>query len=252
MNSTSCKSEKGFKGIFVKVPLDLDLPSGWTKKVYQLNDRLVHRWTIWYDEEGNRFVNKDRIKERLEIEKKLSNADLEDGNDKDNIIEEEDAAVLNERETTESNQKDISRKDDKQEHLVDQINTKTLKNYLDFDPQLEKELIIEHLGNKSDEDDIFDVDDDKSLFSSSDQIISFYQQQEDFNKIGINVVDDTKNILERYREVIEEDTKEGSSKAKGNTNTIKCKMCGETFEKRGQLVRHMRQHRETFKTTRGF
>ena len=89
----------------------------------------------------------------------------------------------------------------------------TLGSYLDFDPEIEKDFLVDHYGKEtnhvdhfSEPGDIYDLDDDKNVCSLSEQIIAHYQQQEDYSKLDENVVVDTKNILERYREVIDAET----------------------------------------------
>jgi len=53
------------QGGFVEVPIDPEFPQGWKKKVYELNGRLVPRWTIWIDNEGKKFVNEDKVRAKL-------------------------------------------------------------------------------------------------------------------------------------------------------------------------------------------
>ena len=53
------------KSCFVEVPIDPEFPQGWRKKVYEMNGRLVPRWTIWFDTEGNKFVNEEKVRAKL-------------------------------------------------------------------------------------------------------------------------------------------------------------------------------------------
>jgi len=51
-------------GDFVLVNDD-SLPKGWIKKVYQLDGRLVRRWSLWYDRQGKKFVSEKTARARM-------------------------------------------------------------------------------------------------------------------------------------------------------------------------------------------
>ena len=214
--------ENGLNGTFVEVPTDPDLPAGWKKKVYQMNGRLVPRWTIWYDVDGNKFVNKVRIKQMLKHKSQEDSTthsvdvDTVNGGDKkhtDMVHYNSDFTLPNEK----------------------------LEKYLDFDPEVEKEYYGTELNYA---DDIDDLADDNDVLSLSDQIIAHYQQQEDYRKHEENTaVVDTDNILERYRKVIKiDETREMSIRADHKENTKNCKQCEQTFVKQKDFLKHMKDH----------
>ena len=67
MASKKCEktSSNSSQGGFIEVPIDPEFPKGWKKKVYEMNGRLVPRWTIWFDDQGNKFVNEKKVRARL-------------------------------------------------------------------------------------------------------------------------------------------------------------------------------------------
>ena len=182
MSADNC--ENGLKGTFVEVPLDSDLPPGWRQKVYQMNGMLVPRWTIWYDPHGNKFVNKLRIKQML----------VRLDSEEDSGDDEDDSRDITTNEATH---------DFDTEHSSYTLANETLVEYMDFDTEIEKSYYETEASNA---EEFQNLEDEKDVLSLSDQIISHYQQQEDYRKQGEQkALVDTENILERYRNVIREE-----------------------------------------------
>jgi hypothetical protein len=218
--------ENGLNGTFVEVPTDPDLPAGWKKKVYQMNGMLVPRWTIWYDIDGNKFVNKIRIKQMLRGK-----------------IQEESRTHSVDVDTANGGEKKHRNLDTDMVHCNSDFTlpNEKLEKYLDFDPEVEKEYYGTELNYT---DDIDDLADDNDVLSLSDQIIAHYQQQEDYRKHEENNdAIDTDNILERYRKVIKiDETTEMSIGTDHKEKTKKCKQCEQTFIKQKDLLKNMKDH----------
>ena len=66
MVSKECTQSKiSRKGCFVDVPIDSEFPEGWKKKVYEMNGKQFPKWSIWFDEKGNKFTNEKKAKDRI-------------------------------------------------------------------------------------------------------------------------------------------------------------------------------------------
>ena len=75
------------KGDFVDVQIEPEFPAGWKKKVYEINGKQMPRWTIWYDNEGNKYVKEEAVRQKLAEIMNSTSKDLKNVNNRGRFVD---------------------------------------------------------------------------------------------------------------------------------------------------------------------